>query len=133
MRDNFWLFIASMVMVFAFAIILSCFEKLRRTTPWNYICLGIFTVSMTVMLCFCVATLDTEIVMYAVGITFAVFIGLTIFAFQTKIDFTVYYQMAFILLWCLILYGILGLIIRNQWVNLVYSLAGALIFCFVSV
>ena len=37
--------------------------------------------------CFC-ARFDAEAILYAIGITAGVTFGLTIFAFQTKIDFT---------------------------------------------
>jgi FtsH-binding integral membrane protein len=83
------------------------------------------------MLCYVVATFKTEIVIYAVGITLAIFFALTAFAFQTKIDFTVCHQLAFVMLWVLILFGFIAGITRgNNVVNLVYSALGAVFFCF---
>lgn len=64
----------------------------------------------------------------AVGITAAVCIGLTIFAFQTKWDFTMMGGILFVFVLLLMLFGIIAMFTRSNVVHLVYSCCGALLF-----
>ena len=69
-------------------VIFCIFSGVRRKFPKNIIFLGVFTAAEGFMLgCFC-ARFDADAILYAIGITAGVTFGLTIFAFQTKIDFT---------------------------------------------
>lgn len=70
-------------------IALACCESVRRNSPMNFIFLALFTVAESFMLGCTSAHYDPDIVLMAVGITGAVCLGLTIFAFQSKWDFTV--------------------------------------------
>lgn len=70
-------------------IAMACCESLRRKSPMNFIFLGIFTVAQSFVLGVVSSTYASTEVFMAVGITAAVCLALTIFAFQTKIDFTV--------------------------------------------
>lgn len=70
-------------------ITLACCEGVRRKSPLNFIVLGIFTLAESFMLGVISSTYNGQEVFLAVGITAAVCLGLTLFAFQTKIDFTV--------------------------------------------
>ena len=62
--------------------------SLRRKTPHNYIFLGLFTAAEGLLLGLSVSSYDADEVLLAVGICAAVTLALTIFAFQTKFDFT---------------------------------------------
>ena len=97
---------------FACIIVLVCCEDVRRRTPGNFICLAVFTgqsqlhalisgwwvVVLRHILClvvcesFMLGTIasfyTTDAVLMALGTTVAVTLALTLFAFQTKIDFT---------------------------------------------
>jgi len=64
----------------------------------------------------------------AVGITAAVCLALTIFAMQTKVDFTV---MGGVLLACMvvfIIFGIVAMFFKGKIITLVYASIGALLF-----
>jgi len=67
-------------------------------------------------------------VMLAVGITAAVCLGLTVFAFQTKIDFTGLHSVLFVAVLILIIFGIIAMIWKEKIITLVYAALGALIF-----
>jgi protein lifeguard len=86
---NVWLFWVALVILIVTMIALACFESVRRTSPMNFVFLGIFTVAEAFLLGISAATYDTDLVLMAAGLTAAVCVGLTIFAFQTKWDFTV--------------------------------------------
>lgn len=67
-------------------------------------------------------------VLMAVGITAAVCLALTIFALQTKVDFT---MMGGILLACMVvfmIFGIVAIFFKGKIITLVYASIGALLF-----
>jgi len=67
----------------------------------------------------------------AIGITAALCLGLTLFSFQTKIDFTGLGMYLFAAVWILFLFGILAIVFAsNGWpiVHTVYSALVALLF-----
>ena len=87
-QTNMWVFYASWAVTLVCIITLACCADVRRKTPHNFIFLGIFTACEGVVLGCMASRFDTESVIIAVGITCAVTLALTLFAFQTKIDFT---------------------------------------------
>ena len=75
--------------LFVMMIVLACCESVRRSFPMNFVCLGLYTLAQAFILGVISAVHDPETVLMAVGLTATVCLGLTIFAFQTKWDFTV--------------------------------------------
>ncbi|CRK93169.1 CLUMA_CG006537, isoform A [Clunio marinus] len=69
--------------------VIACCENARRNSPTNIILLGAFTLCESVVVGFISSTYEAKIVLLAVGLTTIIVIGLTIFAFQTRFDFTV--------------------------------------------
>jgi len=63
---------------------MACCESVRRTFPMNFIFLAIFTLAESFLLGMITASYAQFEVFLAVGITAAVCLGLTLFAFQTK-------------------------------------------------
>ncbi|RWS12393.1 lifeguard-like protein [Dinothrombium tinctorium] len=127
-RNNPWLLILSLVIAFGSMITLACCE-VHRSFPTNFICLGLFTLAESFMLMAVGATTKPEIVLWAVIITAVVCIALTIFAFQTKIDFTVFNGIMFVLLIVLMVMGIIMMFIEwSRVLHLVYAGLGAFIF-----
>ena len=68
------------------------------------------------------------LILQAVTITAGVFFGLTVFAFQTKVDFTVYSGLFSTLLLSLIIWGFISSLLGFA-AGGVYSWLGAFIFC----
>lgn len=68
-------------------------------------------------------------VLLAVGITAAVCLGLTLFAFQTKWDFTVMGGVLFVAAIVLLLFGLVAMFFPGRTMQLVYASVGALLFC----
>ena len=127
-NENPWLFILAIVLTFVILFALVCFESLRRSTPINFILLIVFTICESLLLGVISGQYDTKIVFIAIGITAAITISLTIFAFQTKIDFTVYSGMLFVVLICLLIFGFIVIIFPSQVMVAVYGSLGALLF-----
>lgn len=61
---------------------------MRRKFPHNFIILGVFTIAESLSMGLITAHYKTDIVVTAIFITAVVCVALTIFAMQTKIDFT---------------------------------------------
>lgn len=117
---------------FVFLIILICCNRIAKIRPWNYIFLTLFTLSEGYMIGVTSTYYSTSAVMMALIITIVVTIGLTLFACQTKYDFTGIGSYLFCALLSLIGFGFINAIFCGvdtcQILNTVYALAGALIF-----
>lgn len=126
---NPWLFWVAFVVVFVCLIAMSCCGNVRRQAPMNFIFLGIFTVAESFLLGIVSSVYDVDAVMMAVGITAAVCLALTIFALQTKWDFTAMGGILLCATVVLLLFGIILMIIGTSKVmTLVYASLGALLF-----
>lgn len=101
-----------------------------RSYPINLVLLGGFTLCESYGIGMVAATLESEILFQALLLTAVVFIGLTLFAFQTKYDFTSWQGAASIGLWVLIGWGFMFMFFpqHSSTVELVYSGLGALVF-----
>ena len=86
--SNSWLFWTAFAVNFACIIVLACIPNVRRAFPGNLICLSVFTLSMGVLLGSVSASYTADEVLMAVGICALMVIALTLFAWQTKFDFT---------------------------------------------
>lgn len=67
--------------------------------------------------------------MLAVGLTAAVVLALTIFAFQTKWDFTMMGGMLFVALWLMVIVSFILMFTRNETAHTIFAGFGALLFC----
>ncbi|KAK8737126.1 hypothetical protein OTU49_004809 [Cherax quadricarinatus] len=111
-------------------IVLTCCGSMRRRTPHNYIFLAIFTVCEGFLLGTAAGTFTQNEILLAVGVTMVVVISLTLFAFQTKYDFTTCGMFVLVSVVVLMMFGLLALIIQNQVLHIMYSCLGALLFSF---
>ena len=89
-KKNPYVLICSLVTYLVLSLALICCGELRRKHPHGLICLGLVTLSLSVLVGSICATYTTMSVLYAGVITAGAFLGLTIYACQSKYDFTVY-------------------------------------------
>ncbi|XP_029672067.1 protein lifeguard 1 isoform X2 [Formica exsecta] len=125
--ELFWIAFAATIILI---ICMACCTNVRRKAPMNFIFLFLFTLAEAFLLALASSTYKSEEVMLAVGITAAVCLGLTIFAFQTKIDFTGLHTVLFVAVLILLIFGIVAMIWPGKIMTLVYASLGALIFSF---
>ncbi|XP_064463758.1 protein lifeguard 1-like [Ornithodoros turicata] len=109
---------------------LSCCPGLSRSFPINMILLAVFTFFDGLSLAGICSHYRADEVVLAAGATTVVFFALTIFAFQTKIDFTVCHTALFGAMIILFIVGIAMIIFPSRTLRIIYSGFGALIFTF---
>ena len=130
-QGNPWILWVSLGVSLVSIFTLSCCGDFRRRFPQNFICLGIFTIAQSIPLGIISATMDTKAIYIAVAITAVICVSLTIFAWQTKIDFTLWSGALFIALIVFMLCGIImAFVPRDSMMQIVYSGLGALLFSF---
>lgn len=124
-REMFWVALAVLIVTM---IAMACCEGVRRTSPTNFIFLGLFTLAQSFMLGTMTAQVPAETVMLAVGATAAVCFALTLFALQTKYDFTMCNGVLFVALILFMVFGIVAMFFPGPKIRLVYACLGALLF-----
>lgn len=102
-------------------IALSCCPGVAKTYPGNYICLGVFTLAESYLLGAVSASYAPESVAWAVGATFVLCVALTVFAWQTRIDFTLFSGTLFVVLLVFVLFGIWAAAFRSMIVQTIYA------------
>ncbi|KAG5685119.1 hypothetical protein PVAND_014315 [Polypedilum vanderplanki] len=109
--------------------VIACFESARRNSPTNIILLGLFTFFESTLVGFISSTYETKIVLMAIGLTTIIVIGLTLFAFQTKYDFTMCGGFLCICLLILTIGSLIGaFFFRGELGQFIIACAGAAIF-----
>lgn len=111
-------------------ITLVCCESVRRKHPHNIILLAIFTLAFSYMTGTIASFYDTKSVVIALGTTAGVCLLVTVFASQTKYDFTKCAGVLFVLSMVLFLFGFITIFTYNQsyYIDIVYGCLGALVF-----
>ncbi|VVC95815.1 protein lifeguard 2 [Leptidea sinapis] len=128
-RNNSYLFWIALVALVVCLISMACCENVRRTSPMNFIFLFIFTLAQSFLLGVTCSNFQVNEIFMAVGITAAVCLGLTLFAFQTKWDFTMMGGALVAASMILLMFGLIAIFIpSNNIVRLVYASLGVLIF-----
>jgi len=101
----------------------------RHSHPLNFILLSTFTLMEAFTLGVVVAFYDNVIVIQALLITLGVFIGLTLFTFQSKYDFSGMGPFLFGSLIALVMAGIVQVFIPfSKTMDLIFAIGGCLIF-----
>lgn len=120
---------SAFILSFGFLIALSCCPNVAMRYPTNYLCLLGFTLTEGYLVGVISSFYGQNAVIKAVVCCFLVTVALTLFAFQTKIDFTMYGGVLFVAVICLMLFGFLTAIFRSEVMQNLYAAIGALIFC----
>ncbi|MGH0139917.1 UNVERIFIED_CONTAM: hypothetical protein FKN15_004113 [Acipenser sinensis] len=113
-------------------MVLACCEGPRRRFPWNVILLAVFTLAMSYMTGTVSSYYDTKAVFLALGITAIVCIIVTVFCFQTKVDFTSCGGLFSVLGIVLFVTGIITAIVLSfkyiPWLHMLFAALAAIVF-----
>ena len=96
------LFYLAMIGSIITCIMVGCYTSLARTVPTNYILLGVFTLCEAYLVAFTTTFFYPSDVLLAACLTCALTLTLTLYAYTTKRDFTVYGATLWILSWGLL-------------------------------
>ncbi|MCI4374184.1 hypothetical protein PGIGA_G00003310 [Pangasianodon gigas] len=123
-----WFAYTMMGTTLVLVIVLSCCGDVRRKVPLNFFFLGLFTVAEGMLLGSVTVFFNAEAVLWAVGATALVSFGLSVFAMQSKWDFTTVSGSLWVLCWTLFSFGLLCAIMRSQFLYIAYASVGTLVF-----
>ncbi|XP_058503440.1 protein lifeguard 1 [Solea solea] len=126
--DTYWFCYTMLAVVTVLIVALSCCDNLRRQVPLNFIALGLFTIAEGLMLGSVTVFFDAEAVLWAVGATALVSFALSVFAMQSKWDFTAAYGSLWVFAWTLFSFALLCAILRSQYLYILYACLGTLLF-----
>ncbi|XP_017868945.1 PREDICTED: protein lifeguard 1 [Drosophila arizonae] len=125
-RSNPIVVIVAMVVNLVVLISMACCETARRHFPVNFICLGLFTVTMSLMLGGVASFMDANLVLIAVSITALLVAALSIFAIQTKYDFTAMGGVLIAIVISLLILAFAGAFLRQTFGETAFACLGAL-------
>lgn len=112
----------------ALGFLLATYWK-RKSYPANLAFLSAFTVLEAYSVSVVTSFYESRVVVQALVLTLGIFVALTLFACQTKYDFTNWMPYLFGALWFMILFGFVAVFIPfTGAVETIYGAAGALIF-----
>lgn len=126
-QNGFIVYIVSYVIFFITYFTIACCQSVRRKSPGNLVAMAVFTLSLSVWVASIAIYHDVYWVFMAMGITAALCLGLTLFSFQTKIDFTGLGMYLFAASWILFLFGILAIVFYANGYPVLHTVYSALI------
>jgi FtsH-binding integral membrane protein len=125
-QTNQWMMFGSLFGAIGFLLL--TYWK-RKSYPTNLLFLSAFTVAEAYSISVIVSFYQSRIVLQAVVLTAGLFIGLTLFACQSKYDFVQWQPYLFGALWAVLIFGFMfAFMPGGKTVELVYSGAVALLF-----
>ncbi|KAL2809598.1 inhibitor of apoptosis-promoting Bax1-domain-containing protein [Aspergillus granulosus] len=125
-QSHFWIMIVSVFGALGFLLV--TYWK-RKSYPANLLFLSGFTILEAYSISVVTSFYESEIVVQALILTLGLFVALTLFACQTKYDFTNWMPYLAGSLWFLILFGFVGAFVPfSSTTNLIYGGLAALIF-----
>lgn len=125
-QSNSWMMWISLFGAIGFMLL--TFWK-RKSYPTNMLFLTGFTALEAYSISVVTSFYESRIVLQALIITLGIFVALTLFACQTKYDFTSWLPYLFGALWVLIIFGFMAMFFPGgKTIELVYGGAAALIF-----
>jgi len=133
LQSQSWLLGLSVVMTLMVVCAMACCKDMSRSYPYNYVMLFTFTLFEAILVGFSSASYTWQSVMLCAGLTAIIFLGLTVFAFKTKTDFTGAGPMLFAALLSLSAWGLMLCIlgacgVAIEWGMMMYDLFAVLLF-----
>ena len=130
MRDNVGLIVAAFIGEIVTSITLLCCRSVSRHVPTNYILLSIFTLCEAYIVAFIAARFDPQIVTVAAFCTAGMTIGITVYAFTTKNDFTVLGPILFVVGFTLAFASIFFFVFASRTMHIVWCIIAVILFSF---
>ncbi|CAB3361635.1 Hypothetical predicted protein [Cloeon dipterum] len=127
-RQNVWITYVALGVTVVTMLVIACCGEVRRKAPMNFILLGVFTLAESFLMGVISSFHQGEAVFMAVGITAVVCLALTLFAFQTKWDFTMMGGILLVAAVVFLVFGLVAMFFPGKTMTLVYASIGAVLF-----
>ncbi|KAI3382338.1 hypothetical protein SNEBB_010989 [Seison nebaliae] len=122
-----------LILYVVLSITLICCQQFMRKFPYNFICLFLFTLCLSVLTGITTIQQKTSLILVAFGMALLITGGLIAFAFQTKYDFTTKNSLICVLLFSLIAFGICTSFWHSKMMHVLYCTMGFVLFSFILV
>jgi len=134
-NDHIWLLYLSSAITLSTMCAMACCQDIVKTYPQNYIVLFTFTVFEGVLVGFISAAFTWQSVVLAAGVTVLIFLAMTLYAWNTKTDFTGLGPYIFAATMVFFMFGLVISMMRFagleiDWLILLYDIGGVLLFTF---
>lgn len=116
------IFVIDMYAFITHLFFIMCNPEILKYYPYNCINLSIFTLTLSYIVSYISSFYPFQVVFLSGGSTITIFTGLTLYAFQTKIDYTVYGNFLIIILLSLIIFGYVNIYTNIELLNTIYLL-----------
>jgi len=123
------MYLSLFMILFSSCLLFGLYNTIKKF-PYNYIYLSFFTIMMTYSLGIIGVIYDTQTLLLSGLTTTGMFSGLTIYAYQTKVNYTIYGNIFVILLFGLLFSGLFIQFFQIQLMKTIYSIGGATLFSF---
>jgi len=120
----------SCISLLVLTISLFCCHETMKQSPYNWIFVTSYTILMTYMLGIIGIVYSTQLLLMGGLMTLGIFSGLTMYAWQTNIDYTKYGNYLLALLLGFIIFGFFATFIHIPFSHIIYSSIGTVIFSF---
>jgi FtsH-binding integral membrane protein len=110
------------------SVLFFCFGDYLKLYPYNWIFVITYTLLLSYFIGFISIQNSTQVILLSGGSTLFLFSGLTLYAWQTKIDYTTKGNYLLISLLGLLTLGVLNLFLQGQFLHTLYPLIGATLF-----
>lgn len=127
-QSSIWAYVSAFIIFAVVVIPLSFCSSLSRRHPWNLIALVVVTVTLSYMVGTIASYHDTVIVVFTMGATLAISLGIIAYSVQSRYDFTVCYGFLLILSVDLLMFGIFSSFYYSHMAQVGYGTLGALLF-----
>ncbi|XP_075155341.1 protein lifeguard 2-like [Haematobia irritans] len=127
-EENPYILLVAIGLQIVTVLILACCTGARRTAPMNYICLVIFTIAQSFLLGIIGSIYDPKSIILALALTALICIVLSIYAMQTKVDFTWIGGFLFVCLIIGLIFGILMIFFYSHILMMIYCSLGVLLY-----
>ena len=117
------LFLVFNLLIIQSCSLICCMDKLRKK-PYNYLYVSIYTILMSYFLFFLCYTVPPQSLLLAGTSTLFMFSGLSIYAWQTNIDYSTKGNYLLISLLLLFLLGFFNLLFQLTFIQILYPLLG---------
>ena len=130
MQKNWGLMLACCIGACVLSCVMICCVQLTRKVPVNYALLFLFTVMEAYMVAACAAVSKPEIVMAAAASTAAIVLGITVYAWRTKTDFTICGPAIIILSLAMCMTSLFIFAFKWPYMHMIYCCIAVIVFSF---